>query len=358
MAMISVIGAGPAGSFTAYNLAKKGMDVEIFEEHSVVGDPVQCTGILTGDFEGLIQVKKEFLMNKIDKVKVYSPNETVDFKLNKPNFVLSRNGFDRYVAEMAVDAGAKLHLNSRFLGCMEGKKIKIKLKDRIVETDYLVGADGPHSKVANSTGIYGNRKFTLAFQANVKGDYDRKQVDFFIDEGWFGWVVPENEEVARIGVTSYVKTRDHFDNLMKRTGGKKLSMLSGPIPVYNPRLKTQKNNVYLVGDAATQVKTSTHGGIIPGMIAARELSVAITENKSYEKLWKGKIGKDLWIHLMIRKLMDKFKARDCDKLVKLMKQEKLKNIIEEFDREFPSKYAAKMMLKEPRLLSFALKYFS
>lgn len=355
--MISVIGAGPAGSYSAYQLAKKGHEVHIFEEHAVVGDPVQCTGILTGDFEGLIDVKKEFLMNKVDKVKVQSPNNEVSFNLQRPNFVLSRNGFDRHVSEMAVKAGAKLHLNSRFIDCAQGKKIKLKFKDKAIETDYLIGADGPHSMVAKSAGIYGDRKFTLAFQANVKGNYDKRLVDFFIGEGWFGWVVPENEEVARIGVSSYTKTRDYFDSLLKKTGGKVISMLSGPIPFYNPRLRTQKDNIYLVGDAATQVKTSTHGGIIPGMIAARELSVAITENKNYEKLWKKKIGKDLLIHLAIRKMMDNFKAKDCDKLINLMKQEKLKKIIEEFDREFPSKYAMKMLLKEPRLLSFALKSF-
>ena len=124
------------------------------------------------------------------------------------------------------------------------------------------------------------------------------------------------------------------------------------------KLVSQDDTVYLVGDAAAQVKTSTHGGIIPGMIAARELSIAITEDKDYEKLWKKKIGKDLMIHLAIRKVMDNFKGKDCDKLVRLMKQEKVKTLVEEFDREFPSKYALKMVLREPRFLKFAIKYFT
>ncbi len=39
--MISVIGAGPAGSYTAYLLAKAGEKVRIFEEHKEIGKPVR-----------------------------------------------------------------------------------------------------------------------------------------------------------------------------------------------------------------------------------------------------------------------------------------------------------------------------
>ncbi|MEM4264021.1 MAG: NAD(P)-binding protein, partial [Candidatus Woesearchaeota archaeon] len=43
--MISIIGAGPVGSFAAYLLAKAGFEVSIFEEHEKIGLPVQCTGL-------------------------------------------------------------------------------------------------------------------------------------------------------------------------------------------------------------------------------------------------------------------------------------------------------------------------
>ena len=44
--MISIIGAGPAGSYLASLLRKE--EVEVFEEHDKIGLPVQCTGITTG----------------------------------------------------------------------------------------------------------------------------------------------------------------------------------------------------------------------------------------------------------------------------------------------------------------------
>ena len=39
--MITIIGGGPAGSYTGYLLAKKGFDVSIYEEHAEIGNPIQ-----------------------------------------------------------------------------------------------------------------------------------------------------------------------------------------------------------------------------------------------------------------------------------------------------------------------------
>ena len=36
--MISIIGAGPAGSYTAYLLAKKGKEVIVYEDGNKIGD--------------------------------------------------------------------------------------------------------------------------------------------------------------------------------------------------------------------------------------------------------------------------------------------------------------------------------
>ena len=45
---IAIVGAGPAGAFTALNLAKLGLaqKVAVFEEHDIVGRPSHCAGHL------------------------------------------------------------------------------------------------------------------------------------------------------------------------------------------------------------------------------------------------------------------------------------------------------------------------
>ena len=42
-----VIGAGPSGSRTAWNLAKAGYSTTLVEEHEIVGEPCQCAGLIT-----------------------------------------------------------------------------------------------------------------------------------------------------------------------------------------------------------------------------------------------------------------------------------------------------------------------
>ena len=58
---------------------------------------------------------------------------------------------------------------------------------------------------------------------------------------------------------------------------------------------------------------------------------------------------------MIKKMMDRFNEKDYDYLIKLVDNIKVKELIEIYDREFPSKFAFKLLLKEPRFLKFLFK---
>ena len=85
--------------------------------------------------------------------------------------------------------------------------------------------------------------------------------------------------------------------------------------------------MYIVGDAAGQVKATTGGGIVPGMGAAESLAQSIIEGKDYEKLWRKNIGFKIWIHLFMRNTMDKFKESDYETLLQQMNKEKIKREI-------------------------------
>ena len=103
--MIRIIGAGPAGNYTASLLAPH-FPVEVHEEHKIIGDPIQCTGILTANLHNIISIKKNFLVNTIKRVEVYSKNEEAHFKLQEPNYVVNRTLFDTHLADLARQAGA------------------------------------------------------------------------------------------------------------------------------------------------------------------------------------------------------------------------------------------------------------
>ncbi|HLC96340.1 MAG TPA: NAD(P)/FAD-dependent oxidoreductase [Candidatus Nanoarchaeia archaeon] len=360
--MIHIIGAGPAGGYSAYLLAKAGRDVSVYEDGAEVGDPVQCTGIVTETIHSVQPFNiNKLIINKITKVRIFSNGEDyVALRLKHPNPILDRKGLDQLIAEKAEGQGAKIFLKHRFMG-FEGSKLVFKNDDNIlkIKKDILIGADGPMSQVARSSGLFGQRKFMSGIQATLKLKNDNC-VDFFPFIGTFAWIVPENEEIVRIGVGSYGSVKGHFDRFLKMRGIDKkniVGMQGGLIPMYNPQVQTRADNTYLVGDAATQVKATTGGGIIQSLIAANCLATALENGGDYVKEWKARLGKELWLHLKIRKVLDSFDGKDWCRLVQIFNTERNKRLLEECDRDSLTRFFARLVIGEPRLLYF-IKYLA
>lgn len=343
--MISVIGAGPVGCYVASLLAKQ-YNVNVYEQKESVGTPVQCTGLLTSAIDSVVDVK-ETAVNKIDTIKLIAPNKkSINVNLKKPNYVVDREKFDNYFFNKAIDSGVNFEFGARFREFRNGTMFVNRSE---IKTNLLIGADGPFSRVAKKTGLYRNRKFMTAMQYKVKSRVEENIVEVFLGCGCFGWIVPEDSNTARIGVIDYKSPGIYLNRLLKDRKYQVLENQSGMVPIYDPKLKTQNRNVFLVGDAATQVKASTHGGLVPGLIAAKELGKSF---RNYERNWKRKIGRELWLSLLIRKRLDKYDESKYNKLIEIFGKEKIKEVIETEERDFPSKMVLKLLLREPGLLRF------
>ncbi len=361
--MIGIVGAGPAGSYTAYQLARRGFDVTVFEEHPKIGEPVACTGITTHALENLVPPKKEILLTKIKRVRAFAPNgEHVEINLQKPDLVFDRAAFDRQVAAMAHDAGANILTQHRF---MEKKKDAISIKShqdgstKEYKVQSLVGADGPSSSVAKSVGLFRRNQYWVGVQATVRGNFDPECFDVHmgnVSPTMFAWVVPEDATHARAGLATPTRASEYFSAFLKRIqvdAPKICSKLGGLIPVYNPNVQTQKENTYLIGDAATQVKATTGGGIIQSLIAAEALAESIDTGKSYESLWRGRLGKDLWAALKIRQTLNKFSDDDYNELIKQVNHPRVQQVLANHDRDFASALIPRIAFANPRFAKFA-----
>jgi geranylgeranyl reductase family protein len=361
MARIIIIGAGPAGARCAHSLAKAGHEVDIYEEHSTVGKPVQCTGLVTQTFEKIIPHTEDFLVNTLTKVRAHAPdgNQT---EIKTKELVLDRMKLDQYLIKKAQGAGANIHIEHRAIKIQHDKQTNKntitftnKEKTKKVYCDILIGADGPMSLVAQSINVP-KQRFWFGIQALVKIPVEKDTYQTYFGDNFprfFGWSVPESKEYTRIGIASEEKSRIYFESLMKKfPEGKIVEMQGGLIPQYNPKIKIQERNTYLVGDAATQVKATTGGGIIPGMLAAEALSKSIIEDKDYRTLLKP-VEHELKISLMIRKTLNRFTDKDYNKLIKILNKDKIKKVLAENDRDNPSKIIFKAIIAEPGLLLFA-----
>lgn len=365
---IAIVGAGPSGLYSAYLLAKAGKKVEVIEEHKSIGQPVQCTGIVTSHLKDFVDVKKDFVINKISKVKVFSKTNFLELKLKNENYILDREKFDKHLAKLAADAGAKISLGETYIG---NDQKRIFTNKRVFIYDYLIGADGPLSPVAKTNSMFPERKFWYGIQARIrlkkksreknkekgKEKNEENAVEFYPNIGTYAWIVPESEGIARIGVCARTNAKGTFDNFLKAKGITKkniINLQAGIIPEFSKNQIVQKGNIFLIGDAAGHVKATTGGGIIPGLIAARILTDCILKNKRYKNKIKG-ISREMKKHLRIRQILDRFEEKEWRYLLNMLNSKKTKAIIEEHDREYPSRFALKLLLKQPRLLYF-LKY--
>lgn len=337
--MITVVGAGPAGCH--YASLVKDEDVTVIDKKPEMGYPIQCTGIVTDSINRVLKIPDELVVSTIKTFRIISPDgRSVDVDLGKENKVMDRARFDQHVAKLAEDNGAKILMNTEFKGLKDGRVVT---SNGSFEASKIVGADGPLSPVAKSVGLYGERKFLegLQVRAEYKGEVGVCEVHMGLGE--FAWIVPEDEKIARIGVIGS-NVRKEFRKLVGNA--RVCEDQSGLVPLYNPKQKFRNGNVFLIGDAATQVKATTYGGIIYGLLAGKFLA---DNPDTYEKEFNKKLGRDLWMSLKMRQALNVMDDKQANELVEVFQKESNKRVLSEHDRDFPSKFIAQLLLKETKL---------
>jgi len=362
---IVIIGAGPAGNYAAYLLAKKGHDVCVYEKNVVIGSPVQCTGILSEHFLRLMEPSKKFVMNTVNKTRIYAPNQRCVQVTIKPNYVICRKKFDIYLADIAKSVGVKYYLGHTFKSYKKEDNIICTLshlkKEKKVEADILIGADGPLSNVAKSAGLFSDREYLIGTQieARLKND---NVVEFYPYLGSYAWVVPVNKNTVRIGVAAKKDSVNIFKKFAHKKLGKDIPSKtienqSGIIPIFDPKIRLQREFVYLLGDAATFVKATSGGGINQGLVAAKILTDSIDNNMSYQKNWKKEMFLQLYVHLLAHKMHSKFSDEDWNYLIMAFSSKQLKDVLSTQSRDNIVKMMAKICIRKPQLVLKYLKYF-
>jgi digeranylgeranylglycerophospholipid reductase len=359
---IAIIGAGPIGSYAGYLLAKSGHNISMYENHAFIGSPIQCTGILTSDFDEFNIPMDSFLVNTIEDIEVFSPGGK-KINIRQKDYIVCRTKFDSYFAQRAKEAGAKIFLSHTFI-----KKVgtdivifdSISKKEKVLSPDIVIAADGPLSPTVKAYGFYRKRDNFFGVQATVEGNFESRKIKTYfgndICPGLFAWVVPESSTIARVGLATKEKSKLYFDKFLKENGfignGFKVKeMQAGIIPVYNPNQLLYFDNCFVVGDASTYVKATTLGGIVPAMKQVEVLTDCILNGKIYTKEI-APVRRKMKLHLKLHKMFTKFSDKDWNKLVSYVGKSKISNILEKHTRDNPFPIVTKALLKEPKLLYF------
>ena len=312
---ILIVGAGPIGCYVGRLLALAGFDVLICDKRESLLREKCCTGLVTRRIFEFVDVEP-FVLNKFSKARLICGDLRNSLRVD--DYLIDRKRFDFFMLREAVDAGVRIFLRHEFAGIKDGKALFLN-NGRLVSYafDCLIGADGVNSGVAKMLGV--RRRFFYALQGKAFGEFNLNEYKVYFGDfapDFFGWIVPENSKIARIGMATRCDLKERFRKFLSMVGhiiDDLTELKFGMIPIYagqrcefevlNKRGEGKK--VYLVGDAACQVKNTTGGGIVPGLWAGRMLVEAIKGGISYEKLLKKKgIRKFLKKHALVRKLID------------------------------------------------------
>jgi digeranylgeranylglycerophospholipid reductase len=344
---VAIIGASIAGSRVA-DIISKECNTLLIEEHEKIGLPVQCSGLVSHRLlELLPEIPKEIILNEVKSAKFYAPNgNCLQLSPKHPVYVINRTKLDKFLFERAskkstVKTGEKFEYFKRM-----NDSILIKTNKKSYESDILIGADGPNSIVRKQMGIK-PKNTILGVQATVKGNFDPSAVELWfgskIAPDFFAWVVPIDSTLARVGLASNKNIMRFYESfLMKRVGYKRKPDVVGKIP-YGLLERTCDNRIMLVGDAASQVKPFSGGGIIYGLnaseICANTCLKSFEKNRfdkkffmeNYEKKWKSKLSNPIRKGILLRNAFNIMPDVGFNFLFYASGHSK--NILEEFDMD-------------------------
>ena len=350
---VIIVGAGPAGCRTAELVARRRFKVLVVEEHATIGKPTQCTGLVSKKIGNL---PASIVVNKIKTAKFFSGDGCFEVKSKHAAYVIDRTKYDRWLASRAKTAGAKFKMQTKFLDSdvERGKNcVKVKTSRGAYETKIVVGADGPNSMVAKKSSIELPKNILYGLQVRVGAKFDVGVVELWFGDdvapGLFAWVVPENKNIARVGLLTNKNPAAYLKKFLTRRfcGAKiKISDKTGDVIRFGLMKKTAGERMLLVGDAACHVKPFSAGGLvynkITAEIAARAIVKSLHANNfsekffiaNYDKEWKRELTKPIRGGMMFKKIFSKFGGSLSFKIVKKMRVAKLSSF---FDMDFLGK---------------------
>jgi digeranylgeranylglycerophospholipid reductase len=393
---IIVVGGGAVGSFTALKLAKLGAKVTVFEDHETIGSPSHCAGHLSIRSLrnlGLYPLPGKIVENTYSQAIFYSPSGfKFSVHLAKPvTCSVKREAFDRHIADKAEATGARFYLNSRVQslllenGVVKGVKVKQGDKaEEEVPAKIVVDAEGISSRLLRQTGLAGlnGERLVYAVEAEVDHvtDVTMDAVEVFLGKayapGFYGWLMPRLDGTAKVGLaTKTGNPKEFLRKLMMKhpVASKQLAkakitrMTFHPVTLGGPISKAYANGFLAVGDAASQVKPTTGGGVIFGLtcagIAAEVANEAVRRNDvssnflhTYQKRCADALSFDFSVMLRVRRFLDSLSDKKLDEGLRFCARIALYKTLGNVDEiDFQGQMLLKILTK-PAMFA-ALAYF-
>ena len=313
-----VVGAGPAGTRFARQVARAGHSVLVLEEGEV-GRPLACSGHVSHDlWEYTGAVRTELVQNEISEARFHvgAPAEEAQsyryYRDTPISSTIDRVELDRHLADRARASGATVRDHHSVFGVTEHDDhvaVDVRTPDgpTTVRGRMLAGCDGASSRVRSEVGLPAPTELLHGVFGHDPTPDDDDGVDVHLDiPGLFGWRIPRGTAGVEYGIaTGPAGAPEQFDRLTEGYGASLEWQKSGPIPIGPPETVTT-GRTFLIGDAAGQTKPFTGGGIVYALTAADAAARTITpwdpdSLARYETTWRDELQTEIRLGAALRR---------------------------------------------------------
>ncbi|MFW6126162.1 MAG: NAD(P)/FAD-dependent oxidoreductase [Chloroflexota bacterium] len=338
---VAIAGAGVTGNYLASQLSSHGYRVAVLEQHTTIGEPARCTGIVGAECFKRFPIFDGSVRAAVRSARICSPSGK-ELRLHREQvqaYIVDRPTFDRALAEKAQEQGVDY-----FLGCTvehiapaEDRVSVTTANGMTVQAKTAVVATGCSSRITEGLGLGRITDVIAGAQAEVTV-HGVAEIEVYLDQtlapGFFAWLVPTDGDRALAGLFSRAETAQCFTKLM--TGLRRQGKVSpaGATPTFSAiplrtLSRTSMRRVLVVGDAAGQVKPTSGGGIYYGLLcadmAAETLHHALASGDfsdasllEYQKNWQNMLARELSLDYSARRLYERLSNRQIEAIFSII----------------------------------------
>ena len=321
---VLVVGGGPGGAIAARTLAENGLDTLVIERSFT--RPKPCGGAVPPLVISEFGVPAHILDCRMKTCAVYSPTdretgmEVLGSQPTDHDYIgmVRREVFDGHLRERAAQAGANVieaKLNTIQVG-PDGVRATYteKGREKTVEADIVIGADGAYSQVAKAIGAPRVPQ-AVAMQYRIRLPESqmaewRERAELYLGQDvspdFYGWIFPKYDHVSvgvGAGPEKSNQVRRYLENLRIRAGSKLSDGHIYATEAHALPMRSQKKIAFdramLIGDAAGMVVNTSGEGIYwamkSGKLAAQTIlkyadSPTEAHFMEFQKGWKKEYG--------------------------------------------------------------------
>mgnify|MGYP000103034070 CR=1 FL=1 len=300
---VIVVGAGTAGSYAAYLLAKSGLKVALIERKpkEKIGEKVCGDAIGKHHFDNLklSYPSGDELDGVFKGVKVYSPDEKFSIIVEGEGFAVNRYSFGQRLLKMALNSGAELYDKTHVIepivrnGFVKGvAAINLDSSSReVFEGEIVIDASGVASVVRTKlpedwwiSERIAPEDTNACYREIVetKDELDSTYAIIYLSKkiapGGYWWFFPKSKHIANVGLG--VQPIENAPNPINQykifikvrrelKGSRKIHAGGGVVPTRRPLDCPVANGLLAIGDSAYTCNPIHGGGIGPSMVSAK-----------------------------------------------------------------------------------------